>query len=39
MEATLKDVKPGEQIRIHYYISTRKRGDAVLLHVEEAAQG
>ena len=34
--ATLKDLKPGEPIKIHYYVSTRKRGDAILLHVEEA---
>jgi hypothetical protein len=34
--ATLKDVKPGEPIKIHYYISTRKRGDAVLLQIEES---
>ena len=38
MEATLKDVKLGEQYKIHYYISTRKRGDAVLLQIEESAQ-
>lgn len=36
MEATLKDLKPGEPQKIHYYISTRKRGDAVLLQIEEA---
>jgi PAS domain-containing protein len=36
MEATLKDLKPGEQLKIHYYISTRKRGEAVLLQIEEA---
>jgi nitrogen fixation/metabolism regulation signal transduction histidine kinase len=34
MGATLKDLKPGEPIKIHYYVSTRKRGDAVLLQVE-----
>ena len=36
MEATLKDLKPGEPQKIHYYISTRKRGDAVLLQIELA---
>lgn len=36
MGATLKDLKPGEPQKIHYYISTRKRGDAVLLQIEEA---
>jgi PAS domain-containing protein len=36
MEATLKDLKPGELQKIHYYISTRKRGDAVLLQIEGA---
>ena len=36
MGATLKDLKPGEPEKIHYYISTRKRGDAVLLQIEEA---
>ena len=36
METTLKDLKPGEPLKIHYYISTRKRGDAVMLQIEEA---
>ena len=36
MGATLKDLKPGEPKKIHYYISTRKIGDAVLLQIEEA---
>ena len=38
MGATLKDLKPGERQEIHYYISTRKRGDAVLLEIEEAGR-
>ena len=35
MEATLKKDKLGEPYKIHCYISTRKRGDAVVLQIEE----
>lgn len=36
MGATLRVPKKGEPEEFHYYISTRKRGDAVLLTLETA---
>ena len=38
MRATLKTVKQGEPQEICYYISTRKRGDSIILQIEDSAE-